>query len=172
MDEAGVLTDRARLTAVAAWDGEHPELKRRLDEVATRTAERLGFPISLVSLVLDSSVLFAGSHGLVGWIAEVGALPAEWSFCTTTVVEDSVHVVQDAGTHPRHRDKPTVTEEGGARAYAGVPLRTPEGQVVGAHCVIGVEPHDFGPGEIAELERAAAEIVAVFEEHRSRGPVA
>jgi hypothetical protein len=37
---------------------------------------------------------------------------------------------------------------------------------VGAHCVLGVEPHEFGPGEIAELERAAAEIVAIFEEHR------
>ena len=34
MDETGVLTDRARLTAVAAWDGEHPDLKRRLHEVA------------------------------------------------------------------------------------------------------------------------------------------
>ncbi|WP_432541970.1 GAF domain-containing protein [Kineococcus sp. SYSU DK002] len=167
MDEASVLTDRARLEAVAAWEGSQPELKRRLDEVAARTAERLGFPLSLVSLVLDASTVFAGSHGLVGWVAEVGGVPAEWSFCTTTVVEGSPYVVPDADAEDHHRDNPVVTE-GGVRSYAGVPLRTREGQVVGAHCVLGVEPHEFGPGEIAELERAAAEIVAIVEEHRAR----
>ncbi len=166
MDEVEVLTDRARLTAVAAWDGEHPGLKRRLDEVAARTAARLGFPLSLVSLVLDSAVVFAGSHGLVGWIAEVGALPVEWSFCSTTVVTDAPYVVGDATVDPVHRDNPVVTEEG-ARSYAGVPLRTPDGRVVGAHCVIGVDPHEFTAEEIAELESAAAELVTIFEEHRT-----
>ncbi|WP_432511010.1 GAF domain-containing protein [Kineococcus sp. SYSU DK001] len=167
MDGASVLTDRVRLEAVAAWDGSQPELKRRLDEVAARTAERLGFPLSLVSLVLDASTLFAGSHGLVGWVAEVGGVPAEWSFCTTTAVEGAPYVVTDAAVDDRQRDNPVVTE-GGVRSYAGVPLRTRDGQVVGAHCVLGVEPHEFGPGEIAELERAAAELVGIFEEHRTR----
>ncbi|WP_432565199.1 GAF domain-containing protein [Kineococcus sp. SYSU DK003] len=171
MDDASVLTDRARLEAVAAWDGSRPELKRRLDEVAARTAARLGFPLSLVNLVLDSSTLFAGSHGLVGWVAEVGGLPAEWSFCTTTVVENAPYVVPDAAADDRQRDNPVVTG-GGVRSYAGVPLRTRDGRVVGAHCVLGVEPHEFGPGEIAELERAAAELVAVFEEYRTRGATA
>ncbi|WP_432524907.1 GAF domain-containing protein [Kineococcus sp. SYSU DK006] len=166
MDEAGVLTDRARLEAVAAWDGEQPELKRRLDEVAARTAARLGFPISVVSLVLDSSVLFAGSHGLVGWLAEVGAVPTEWAFCTTTVVQDAPYVVADARTDPRQQDNPVVTEDG-ARSYAGVPLRTRDGRVVGTHCVLDVEPHEFTAEEIAELERAGAELVAIFEEHRT-----
>ncbi|WP_432534773.1 GAF domain-containing protein [Kineococcus arenarius] len=165
MDEAGVLTDRARLTAAAAWDGEHPELKRRLDEVASRTAARLGFPLSLVTLVLDSSVVFAGSHGLVGWLAEVGGVPAEWSFCTTTVVGDAPHVVPDAIAGPVRYDSPVVTEEG-LRAYAGVPLRTPDGQVVGSHCVLDVEPREFTAQDIAELETAAAELVAIFEAHR------
>ncbi|WP_337061377.1 GAF domain-containing protein [Kineococcus sp. G2] len=167
MDEAGVLTDRARLTAAADWDGEHPELKRRLDEVAARTAARLGFPLSLVSLVLDSSVVFAGSHGLVGWVAQIGAIPVEWSFCTTTVVRDAPYVVPDATLDADQHDNPVVTEDG-VRAYAGVPLHTPDGQVVGAHCVIGVEPHDFTAQDIAELERAAAELVTIFEEHRTR----
>jgi GAF domain-containing protein len=166
MDEAGVLTDRSRLEAVATWDGVHPDLKHRLDEVASRTAAGLGFPLSLVSLVLDSSVVFAGSHGLVSWVAEVGGLPAEWSFCTTTVVEGAPHVVPDAALDPLQHDNPVVTDAG-VRSYAGVPLRTRDGSVVGAHCVLGVEPHEFGPGEIAELERAAAEIVAIFEEHRT-----
>ncbi|PRY12553.1 GAF domain-containing protein [Kineococcus rhizosphaerae] len=167
-DGTGVLTDRTRLEAVAAWDGEHPALKRRLDEVAARTAARLGFPLSLVSLVLDSSTLFAGSHGLVGWVADVGGVPAEWSFCTTTVVEGAPYVVVDALEDAHQRQNPVVTD-GGVRSYAGVPLRAPDGQVVGAHCVLGVDPHEFTPGEIAELERAAAELVDVFEQHRTSG---
>ena len=165
IDHSAALADPARLAALAAYDLDDPRLRTRLDALAARTAEAVGAPVGLVSLVLDSAQHLAGSSGLSGWMAEAGGTPVEWSFCANAVVEDRPYVVQDARTDPLQHDNPLVTEDGVA-SYAGVPLRTPEGHVLGAQCVLGTSPAETGPEELAVLEAAAAEAIAILEEHR------
>ena len=65
-------------------------------------------------------------------------------------------------------DDPLVSADGVA-SYAGVPLTTPEGLVIGAHCVLGISAHDFDETGIALLEVAADEAVGILEEYRRRG---
>ena len=157
-----------RMDAVASYDLDDPTLRARLDDVATRTAERLGFPLSMVTIVMDSAVLFAGSHGLVGWLAETGGAPAEWAFCSSVALAETPFVAPDLAADPVHGDNPLVAG-GDAASYAGIPLRTASGQVIGSHCVIGVDPHDFTHAQLAALERAADEAVAILEEYRLDG---
>ena len=155
-----------RLAAIAAYDLDHPDLRRRLDELTSRTAQALQMPISLVTLVLDSAEMFAGTHGLPdGWIAGTGGTPAEWSFCARMVVDPVPYSFEDGPHDPDQHDNPLVTIDG-VVSYAGAPLVTAEGHVLGGHCVVGVQPHHFTPAELAILQAGAAEATAILEEYR------
>lgn len=158
------LADLERLTAIASIDLLNPDLVERLDEISRRTMTRLGHQAAYVSIVLDTAQLILSSAGMSGWICQAGGTPIEWAFCGHTVALARPYTVEDASQHPAHQASPLVTDEG-TRAYAGVPLVSATGQVLGAHCVIDSEPHQFTPDEIAELQAAAAEIVQVLTEH-------
>lgn len=156
-----------RLAALAAYDVDDPHLKQQLDAIAMRTATRLHHPMALATLLLDNATLIVGSSGLAGWAKAGPGMPAEWSFCAQTVLSGAAYVVPDAAADPIQRTNPMV-ELDGVRAYAGAPLITPTGQVLGALCVIDTEPHKFSDGAIAELRLAADDVVTAFEQHPSR----
>jgi GAF domain-containing protein len=161
---SAALTDPARVLALAGLDLDDPELRRRLDAITDRTAERLGLPISLVSFVLDTAQFLGGSHGVDNWISEARGTPVEWSFCARAVETGLDYVVPDTTVDPRQAGNPLVTVDG-FRSYAGVPLLF-DGQVVGAHCVIGTVTHDFTDADLAELHASAGEIGALLSEYR------
>lgn len=162
-----ILADLERLREIAAIDLADLELRRRLDAIAHETRERLGLPTSLITLVLDSAQLIAGSDGLDGWMAEVGGTPVEWSFCVNAVLTGEPYVVQDAAHDPRQFANPLVTEDHIA-SYCGVPLVSSSGRMLGAHCVLGDQPHDYTLEDVAVLQAAADRIVAVLEDYRGR----
>ena len=166
IDHTDALADPARLAALTAYDLSSPELRRRLDELAARTAAALGQPIALTSLVMDCAQTLPGASGLQGWLAQVRGTPVEWSFCANAVVSGQPYVVPDTAGDALQHDNPLVTLDGIA-SYAGVPLRDADGHVLGAQCVLGTAPHEFTDQEIAVLEAAAAEAVAILGEHRS-----
>jgi len=46
-----------------------------------------------------------------------------------------------------------------------VPLSTPDGQVIGTHCVIGLEPREFTDAELTALSTAAADVLSTLERY-------
>lgn len=158
------LAALGRLRVLADIDYDDPRLRAQLDAIAERTALRLGQPIGLISLVTDLAQFFPGKYGLDGsWLGDVDGTPAEWAFCGRMVDTRAPYVVPDAEKDADQSSNPLVTHDG-IRAYAGVPIVV-DGEVLGAHCVLGRSPRDFTAEEVAELERAAAEIVALLEEY-------
>ncbi len=159
------LTDPERLRDVAAIDLDHPELRRRLDEIAARTRHRLGLEVGLVTVVLDCAQLVVGSAGLEGWIAQTGGTPAEWAFCAQLVGTGRPYVVEDASGDDLQKDNPLVTIDG-VRSYLGVPLVSEAGHVVGGHCVLTFQPRHYTDADLAELTEAAQEIDGVIADYR------
>lgn len=159
------LGDPDRMRHLAEYDVFDPELRGRLDAVAAHTAEQLHAPVSMVSVLLDSSQFILGGHGVSGWVGENQGLPAEWSLCAQTVLADRPYVVADRVTDPEHSDNPLLTAAG-LRSYAGVPIDDDSGQTLGAHCVIDAEPRDFTEAEIAVLTEGAAETMRILAEYR------
>jgi GAF domain-containing protein len=155
---------KRRMAVLAEIDIDNPALRRQLDAITERTAKRLGRPVSLVSMVLDTAQFFAGSYGLDGWLAEVQGTPIEWSFCVNAVISGEPYVVPDAATDLLQSTNPLVTADG-LGSYAGVPIVV-DGAVLGAHCVLGFGPDSFGPADLEELRRSAAEVAALLEEYR------
>lgn len=139
------------------------------DEVLQATVEdaalRLHLPIGLVTIVVDGSQRFAARHGVGGWVAEANGTPVEWSFCANSVRTGQDFVVEDAETHPLVRDNPMVTIEG-IRCYAGVPLVTRNGYVLGNLCVAGTERRTFSDDDLRVLRDLARGVVAHLESRR------
>jgi len=154
----------SRMLVLSSLDLDNPDLRHQLDTISERTARRFGVPASVVVLVLDTAQIFVGSYGVEGWIAAVQGTPVEWSFCSHAVATGEPYIVPDAAVDPDQSDIPLVTVDG-IRSYAGMPLKI-DGQVVGAHCVIGATARSFDEDELAELRRNADEITELLNRHR------
>lgn len=156
-----------RLQEIADLDLLSPDTDPILQDVAARAAAHLRLPVSLISVVLDEALHVAGSHGLDGlWLGETGGHPVEWSFCATSVRTRDAYVVESALEDAVHRTNPLVTHDG-VRCYAGVPLISRRGFVLGNLCVVGLEERTFSGDEMAFLREMAAEAVARIELRRT-----
>jgi len=162
------LHDAERLREIVELGLLSPDLDPILQDVAARAAARVGLPVSLVSVVLDEALHVAAFHGLDGlWLAETRGHPVEWSFCATSVRTRQAFVVENAPTHPEHRANPLVTEDG-VRCYAGVPLVSSRGFVLGNLCVVGLEERAFSDADMSALRDLAAQAVRRIEARRGR----
>ncbi|MBA3890347.1 MAG: GAF domain-containing protein [Gemmatimonadaceae bacterium] len=163
---ADPLHDAARLAEIAELGLLTDSADPILADIATRAATALGLPVSLVSVVLDEALHVAAAHGIEPlWLNETLGHPVEWSFCARSVHTREAYVVENARHDPEHRANPLVTEDG-VRCYAGVPLISSRGFVLGNLCVVGLEARTFTTGEIEQLRTLADEAVARIEARR------
>ena len=164
------LYDEARLQEIADLDLLSPAVDPILKDLAAKAAERLGLPVSLISVVLDEALHVAAFQGPEGlWLEETRGHPVEWSFCATSVRTREPFVVEDAPAHPYHATNPLVTQDG-VRCYAGVPLISSRGHVLGNLCVVGLEAREFSDGDVTILRALAAEAVYRIELRRIGWP--
>jgi GAF domain-containing protein len=155
------LGDPLRMRTLAGYDLSTPGLAVHLDPICGDTAARLNAPVSLISMILDRTQVIVGSHGLEGWADQMRDVPAEWAICTHTVLAGAPYRVADALTDPLHMDNPLLAATG-LRSYAGVPLLDPNGQVLGAHCVLDVAARDLTDEELDVLRAGARRAMSIL----------
>lgn len=127
----------------------------------TRLAQRLlGVEVALVSLVDNEHQFFKSAMGIKPELPRLQ--PLAHSFCKYAVATGDSFVVRNARLDPLVRNSPSI-EVNGIGAYAGAPLQTTRGNVLGTVCVIHPEPHDWTEDELAVLEDLAALAVAEIE---------
>lgn len=163
------LPDPARLAEIVELGLLSDDVDPILQDVAAAASSALGLPVSLVSVVLDEALHVAAAHGIDGlWLNDTRGHPVEWSFCATSVRSREAFVVEDATEHAYHRTNPLVTEDG-VRCYAGVPLISSRGFVLGNLCVVGLEARTFTAAEVETLHQLARTAVERIEGRR-QGP--
>lgn len=161
------LYDEARLREIIDLDLLALDVEPLLADIAAAAAERLGLPVGMISVVLDEALHVAGFHGPGGlWLDETRGHPVEWSFCATSVRTRDAFVVENAEVHPEHQTNPLVTQDG-VRCYAGVPMISSRGYVLGNLCVVGLEQRPFSEDDVAVLRTLAAEAVRRIERRRT-----
>jgi hypothetical protein len=129
-----------------------------LNRYARIASRALNAPVCLVSLVDADRQFFAAAHGLDAPWSERRQTPLSHSFCQHVVNERAALVVDDARNDERVCDNLAVDELNVA-AYAGVPLRDPDGNVLGSFCVIDDRPREWTEGDL-KLLRFLADAVA------------
>lgn len=166
MNAPDPVTDAARLAEIVELDLLSGETDPILQDLAAQAAARVGVPVSLVSVVLDEALHVAGAHGIEPfWLDETRGHPVEWSFCAASVRTREPVVIEDAREDDYHRTNPLVTQDG-VRCYAGVPLVSSRGHVLGNLCVVGLEERSFSEAELESLRALGREAVARIEARR------
>ena len=121
----------------------------------TRLAARMfGVSAALISLIDEDRQWFKSRIGLT-----ICGSARDISFCTHVVDLGEPLIVPDARNDPRFADNPFVTGEPYVRFYAGVPLRAPEGVILGTFCLLHPEPREFSDDDLAHLTDIAAMVM-------------
>ncbi len=162
------LPSPERTAELASLDLFSPVVRARLDRLAWKAAYTVRVPIGLIGIVLDGAQPFIGTHGLRGWSAAAGGVPIEWSFCATMVRTGVPYVLPDTAADVIQRTNPLAVHDG-ARSYAGVPLVSGNGHVLGSVCGVGDQPREFTAEDLASLSALAVEVVTELEQARARG---
>lgn len=121
------------------------------DRITRLVSRALDVPIALISLVDEERQWFKSRVGL-----DACQTPREQAFCAHAILETEPLVVPDATADARFSDNPLVTGAPDIRAYAGVPIRTRNGQAIGTLCAIDNQPRYFTQEELDTLSDLAA----------------
>jgi GAF domain-containing protein len=129
-----------------------------LTELAARICES---PMALISLVDEKRQWFKSKVGTT-----VTETSRDISFCGHALTQTSLFIVPDAAKDKRFADNPLVTSEPGIRFYAGAPLVTPDGHVLGTLCVLDKVPRKLREDQKKALAILARHVVSQLELRR------
>ena len=156
------LRDPARLAALrrtTLLSASPDEAFDRLTRLATMA---LGAPVALVTLVDAERQLLKGCIGLPEPWASARETGLTHSVCQHVVSSNEPLIITDAREHPLVRDSLAIPDLG-VVAYAGIPLLTSDGYVLGSFCVIDHEPRVWTARELAILRDLAASVMTEIE---------
>ncbi len=139
----------------------------RFDRLTRLTSTVLNVPIALVSLVEDDRQFFKSCLGLPQPWARQRQTPLSHSFCQHVVESRRPLVVSDAREHPLLRDNPAIRDLG-VIAYAGAPLITPDGHVLGTLCAIDHQPRHWTPEQVEILSNLAVSVLSEIQLHAAQ----
>ena len=141
--------------------------EQALDDLTALTAHICGAPIALITLIDEQRQWFKANVGL-----PVSETSRDVSFCGHTILQRELFVVPDAAEDERFADNPLVTGDLHLRFYAGAPLVSAEGQVLGTLCVIDREPRQLTPAQQEALWVLSRQVMAQLELRRQKRELA
>ncbi|BEP14218.1 hypothetical protein acdb102_25290 [Acidothermaceae bacterium B102] len=159
--ESVTPAERARLAALERYHVLDTEAEQGFDELAQLAAHLCETPISLVTLVDADRLWFKSHRGL-----DLAEADRHIAFCDYVVQTGRVFVVNDASVDPRFADDPVVMGPPHIRFYAGAPLITPDGHVLGTLCVLDIVPRVLTPRQLELLTALAHQTMTQLEHRR------
>ena len=152
--------EQRRLEVLRSYEVLDTAPERDFDDLVSAAAAVAGVPIALITLVDEDRQWFKAAQGMAAT-----ETPLSVSVCRHVVLEDDEIVVADAQLDPRFAAIVPVAE-GAVRFYAGFPLRTSGGEVLGTLCVSDDRPHELDEARRHVLRVLAVQVVAQLELRR------
>ncbi len=127
--------------------------EKQFDRIVCLAVAVFRVPIAAISMIAETRQ----------WLkAHVGSLqvemPRDMSFCDHALTAAGPVVIENAAADPRFHRNPLVTASPKVRFYAGVPIRGPDAQPVGALCIIDVVSRTLGPPQLLTLMQLGEDV--------------
>ena len=153
------MNEQARLKELYGYKILDTFPEKELDELAEIASALFDTPISLISLVDENRQWFKAKKGI-----DTAETLREHSFCQHTILNPKeVLVVDDPLNDERFKSNPYVLGNPQIRFYAGAPLETPHGNVLGTICVIDNKPRHISESQIKALQLLAKKTMDYLE---------
>lgn len=146
--------DEQRLEALKRYQILDTPPESSFDNIARLATQIFGVPISLVSLVDEEQVYFKANVGM----GTAKGSPRGMSLCSLAVMQPEITVFENAAEESCLLANPNVAGSFGLKFYAGAPITTPDGYLIGTLCIIDKTPRKFTNTE-REILQSLAKIV-------------
>jgi PAS domain S-box-containing protein len=131
--------EASRLHALERLLPSHHFPRGLLQKTLEMTCRLTGFPIAAVSIVGEGTQRFVASIG----IAEC-EFERENSVCAKAILSTQPTLIPDLSADARYAEL-AFTKATKMRAYAGIPLRTGQGEAIGMLCTMDLQPRLLSP---------------------------
>jgi GAF domain-containing protein len=153
--------ERKRLNVLWQYEVLDTVPEEVFDDLTDLAAHICETPIALISLVDEDRQWFKSKIGMT-----INETSRDVSFCAHAIVSDSLLVVPDATKDQRFKNNPLVTGGNKVRFYAGAPLITPDGHVLGTLCVLDKKPRTLRSEQQQALRVLAHHVMTQLELRR------
>lgn len=151
--------DSERLLALKRYRIMDSPSEASFENIARLCTQIFNVPISLISLVDAERVFFKANVGM-GKAKEANRGK---SLCALAVLNPEPTIFEDALKEPCLIANPNVTGDFGLRFYAGAPLITHDGFLIGTLCIIDQQPRIFSKQEEIILKGLAIAVMDQLE---------
>ncbi|GAB3181017.1 GAF domain-containing protein [Telluribacter humicola] len=156
------MTEQERLLELSKYNIMDTPPDDELDELAQIASVIFNTPISLVSLVDEKRQWLKAKVGI-----DIEETPRQNSFCQHALHSpNEVLVVNDALDDERFKNNPLVLDSPNIRFYAGAPIETPQGAVLGTLCIIDDKPRCLSDFQKKALQLLAKKAMSLLERRR------
>jgi GAF domain-containing protein len=154
--------EEGRIEALRGLDILDTPAEKAFDDLVRLALYICETPIAAVSFVDKDRQWFKSKVGI-----SVPETKRDISFCAHALtLPNEPLIVPDASLDPRFSDNPLVTGEPKIRFYAGAPLVTEDGFVLGTLCVIDHVPKELSAAQIKALTVLRNQVMREIELHR------
>ncbi|MGK6325403.1 EAL domain-containing protein [Sphingomonas sp. DT-51] len=156
--------EEARLAALCQLKLLDTPASESFDRITRMASQIFNLPVAAVSLTDRDRQWFKSRVGI-----DHCSIPRDKAPCAEVAETNETLVIEDFTTSSCYADSPLA--RAGTRFYAGAPLVTSDGYGLGALCVLGTEPRQVTPSEIAALVDLAAMVMAQIELQHAFGRI-
>ncbi|WP_214879011.1 EAL domain-containing protein [Exiguobacterium sp. ERU653] len=153
------LDDREikRLKAILRLEILNTPQEERYDRISRLAAQTLQMPVAFISIMTTDQQWL---KSCVGIELESAHLKREWTLCNRVITSERPVVIEDVVSEAIESDSPWLERIG---FYAGVPLRTKQGHVIGTLCVVDEQARTFTEANLQTLESFAHWVMTEIE---------
>ena len=139
----------ARLRALRQYDILDTPSEETFDRLTNLASEFFGVEVAYVSFLDADRQWFKSTVGL-----HRQDIPLHESMCEYTLERGERTLIEDAAEEDLLSDRPLVRDDG-LRFYAGTPLTTPDGHIIGTFCIMDSAPRQLSEREAERLDTFA-----------------
>lgn len=148
---SSVADEQKRLEELRQLNLLYTNPEEEFDRITALAARIFKVPICLVSLITEDQQWFKSCIGLPEPLQDTRSTEREAAFCQFVVATKEPLIVNDSYLDNRFADNRLV-HEFQIRFYAGYPLVTQSGNILGSLCIIDTKPRDFTSDELDTLK--------------------
>ncbi|MCC5638141.1 GAF domain-containing protein [Nostoc sp. CHAB 5844] len=153
--------EQARLEALRQYQILDTEPEQAYDNLARLAAFICGTSIALVNFIDEDRQWFKAKLGI-----NVPEVPRTFGLSYLCLERKNIVVIKDALEHEQYAANPAVTGYPYVRFYAGVPLVSPDGQILGTLCAIDPAPRELNQQQIEALLALGRQVISQLELRR------
>lgn len=154
--------EKSRLAALEELQLINSDPEENYDDITRLASFICNVPVSLITLIGEEKQWFKSKIG-----TDISEAPREISHCSHALLNPTeLMEVQDTRKDIRFAENPYTTSDPKILFYAGMPIKSYNGQPLGTLCVLDTKPNALTPEQKTALKSLAKQVENLFELRR------